>query len=139
MNGFYGRILDVDLDARQFSIETVADNILKTCLGGKGLGSHILYEKNSAGVDPLDGKNLLINQVGAFPTRYWQQGRYEKWEQIGADALHSRCDVQPRARLKCFIACGRLTTVRDGRHAWLQIEGPEYETICVALMLDMCG
>ncbi len=71
----------------------------------------------------------IVNQAGAFPTRYWQQGRYEKWEQIGADALHSRCDVQPRACLKCFMACGRLTTVREGRHAGLQIEGPEYETI----------
>jgi aldehyde:ferredoxin oxidoreductase len=323
MNGFHGRILDVDLDARQFRIETVADDILKTYLGGKGLGSYLLYERNPAGVDPLDGKNVLIfaagpatgsaiwggcrygvftkspltglysesysggrvpeaidaagfdavvirgksetpmvlsiypggalfheapdlwgketyetedvvperfgpaagdfkkrgavvigpagenlvrfaiiandrwrcagrtgvgtvmgskklkailfqgdrkrpvfdgaalrafsraiaeagkdhpgvkayktlgtpmmvkilNQAGAFPTRYWQEGRYEKWEQIGADALHSRCDVQPRACLKCFMACGRLTTVRDGRHAGLQIEGPEYETI----------
>ena len=35
MNGFHGRILDVDLDARRFRIETVADDILKTYLGGK--------------------------------------------------------------------------------------------------------
>jgi aldehyde:ferredoxin oxidoreductase len=27
------------------------------------------------------------------------------------------------------MACGRLTTVREGRHAGLRIEGPEYETI----------
>jgi aldehyde:ferredoxin oxidoreductase len=323
MNGFHGRILDVDLDARQFRIETVADDILKTYLGGKGLGSYLLYERNPAGVDPLDGKNVLIfaagpatgsaiwggcrygvftkspltgmysesysggrvpeaidaagfdavvirgkseiplalsiypggalfyeapdlwgketyeteeivperfgpaagdfkkrgvvvigpagenlvrfaiiandrwrcagrtgvgtvmgskklkavlfqgdrkrpvfdepalrafsraiaeegkdhpgvkaykamgtpmmvkivNQAGAFPTRYWQQSRYDRWERIGADALHSRCDVQPHACLKCFMACGRLTTVREGRHAGLRIEGPEYETI----------
>ena len=323
MNGFYGRILDVDLDTRRFSIETVADDILKTYLGGKGLGSHLLYTKNPAGVDPLDGRNSIIfaagpvtgsvvsggcrygvftkspltglysesysggrvpevldaagfdavvirgksnvpmvlsvypggalfheapdlcgketyetekivperygpaagpfkkrgvvvigpagenlvrfaviandhwrcagrtgvgavmgskklkavlfqgdqkrpifdgsalrafsraiadegkdnpgvkayktmgtpmmvkllNQAGAFPTRYWQQGSYEKWTQIGADALHSRCNVQPQACLKCFMTCGRLTTVREGRHAGLRIEGPEYETI----------
>jgi aldehyde:ferredoxin oxidoreductase len=323
MNGFHGRILDVDLDARQFSIETVADDILKTYLGGKGLGSYLLYTKNPQGIDPLDGRNALIfaggpatgsaiwgecrygvftkspltglysesysggrvpeavdaagfdavvirgkssiplvlsvypggalfheaadlwgketyetedlvserfgptagnfkkqgvvvigpagenlvrfavisndrwrcagrtgvgtvmgskklkavlfqgdrkrpvfdepalrafnraiaeegkdhpgvkaykalgtpmmvkllNQAGAFPTRYWQQGSFEKWERIGADALHSRCDVKPHACLKCFMACGRLTTVREGRHAGLRIEGPEYETI----------
>jgi len=323
MNGFYGRILEVDLNARQFLIEKVSDGILKTYLGGKGLGSHLLFTKNPLGVDPLDAGNILIfatgpatgspicggcrygvftkspltgiysesysggrvpeaidaagfdavvirgksdvplvlsvypdgalfhqapdlwgkdtyetedlvperfgpaagdfkkrgvvvigpagenlvrfaviendhwrsagrtgvgtvmgakklkavlfqgnrkrpifdtdalrtfarniaeegkdhpgvkaykamgtpmmvkivNQAGAFPTRYWQQGRYEKWEKISADALHSRCYVKPSACLKCFMACGRLTTVREGRHAGLQIEGPEYETI----------
>lgn len=71
----------------------------------------------------------IVNQADAFPTRYWQQGCYEKWEKISADALHGRCDVQPRACLKCFMACGRLTTVREGRHTGLRIEGPEYETI----------
>lgn len=60
MNGFHGRILDVDLDARQFRIEPVADDILKTYLGGKGLGSHLPYTRNPAGVDPLDAKNVLI-------------------------------------------------------------------------------
>lgn len=60
MNGFYGRILDVDLHDRQFRIETVADDILKTYLGGKGLGSHLLYTMNPTGIDPLDGRNLLI-------------------------------------------------------------------------------
>jgi len=77
MNGFHGRILNVDLDARQFSIETVADDILKTCLGGKGLGSHLLYEKNPAGVDPLDGKNVLIFAAGsATGSAIWGGCRY---------------------------------------------------------------
>jgi len=31
--------------------------------------------------------------------------------------------------LKCFMACGRLTTIKEGKHAGLTIEGPEYETI----------
>jgi aldehyde:ferredoxin oxidoreductase len=71
----------------------------------------------------------IMNQAGGFPTRYWQKGTFENWEKIGADALHERCDVNPHACLKCFIACGRLSTVKEGRHAGLKIEGPEYETI----------
>jgi len=70
-----------------------------------------------------------INEAGGFPTRYWSEGVYEKWQQISADALHERCDVRPRACLKCFMACGRMTKVRSGRHAGLRLEGPEYETI----------
>ena len=71
----------------------------------------------------------VMNEAGGFPTRYWAEGTYDKWPSISAHALHSRCQVKPRACLKCFMACGRMTTVRHGRHASLKLEGPEYETI----------
>ena len=71
----------------------------------------------------------VLNSANAFPTRYWSKGKYEKWESISSDALHSRCDVTPNACLRCFMACGRMTTVKEGRHAGLKLEGPEYETI----------
>jgi aldehyde:ferredoxin oxidoreductase len=71
----------------------------------------------------------IVNAAGAFPTRYWHKGYYDQWEKISADALHARCEVQPHACLKCFMACGRLSKVKEGRHAGLRIEGPEYETI----------
>jgi aldehyde:ferredoxin oxidoreductase len=70
-----------------------------------------------------------INQVKAFPTKYWSKGFFDQWEKISAGALHRQCRVQPRPCAKCFIACGRMTTVLNGRHAGLRIEGPEYETI----------
>jgi aldehyde:ferredoxin oxidoreductase len=69
------------------------------------------------------------NQARAFPTKYWSEGFFDRWENISAEALHRQCRVQPRACAKCFIACGRMTTVVNGRHAGLKIEGPEYETI----------
>jgi aldehyde:ferredoxin oxidoreductase len=69
------------------------------------------------------------NQAMAFPTKYWSESFFDKWENIGSEALHNQCRVQPRACSKCFIACGRMTTVLRGRHAGLKIEGPEYETI----------
>ena len=71
----------------------------------------------------------VVNNANAFPTRYWSEGKYEKWENISADSFHARCDVTPRACAKCLMACGRMTTVKEGRHAGLKIEGPEYETI----------
>ena len=70
-----------------------------------------------------------LNQAKAFPTKYWSKGFYDQWEKISAEALHRQCRVQPRACAKCFIACGRMTTVLNGRHTGLRIEGPEYETI----------
>ena len=71
----------------------------------------------------------IVNSANAFPTRYWSEGKYDKWESISADALHARCDVTPNACLHCFMACGRIATVKEGRHAGLKLEGPEYETI----------
>jgi len=71
----------------------------------------------------------IMNTAKAFPTRYWSLGTCPHWEDISADALHTRCEVEPRACLKCFMACGRMTRVKEGAHAGLTIEGPEYETI----------
>ena len=39
MNGFYGRILKVDLNQKQFSIDTVKDAVYEKYLGGKGLAA----------------------------------------------------------------------------------------------------
>ena len=71
----------------------------------------------------------LINTIGAFPNRYWHEGTMEGWEKISAEELHTRYTVKPHACNRCFMECGRLTTVEHGRHKGLKIEGPEYETI----------
>ncbi len=71
----------------------------------------------------------VLNNACAFPTRYWSRGVAEHREKINARALHERCEVKPHACLQCFMACGRLSTVKSGRHKGLRIEGPEYETI----------
>lgn len=71
----------------------------------------------------------VMNNAGAFPTKYWQYGSCSHWENISADALHTRCDVRPHSCAKCFMSCGRMTRVNQGRHKGLVLEGPEYETI----------
>jgi aldehyde:ferredoxin oxidoreductase len=71
----------------------------------------------------------ILNKAQAFPTRYWAAGQCAHRETINAEALHTRCTVTPHACLKCFMACGRMSTVKAGRHAGLRLEGPEYETI----------
>ena len=78
------------------------------------------------------GTPKMLNQVikiGAFPSRFWTPGDFPDWEKLSAQALHQTCDVTPRACARCFIACGRMTKVLEGRHAGLKMEGPEYETI----------
>ena len=71
----------------------------------------------------------VTNAAGAFPTRYWTQGAYDQWEKISAEALIEKMEPKPNACGKCFMACGQLGVVKEGRHTGLKIEGPEYETI----------
>jgi aldehyde:ferredoxin oxidoreductase len=71
----------------------------------------------------------LLTNVASFPTRYWTQGRYEHWEKLTAETMNKRLGTKPRACNKCFMACGKLSVVQEGRHEGLKIEGPEYETI----------
>jgi len=71
----------------------------------------------------------ILNQVGAFPARYWQQGTCSHWEQINGEALRKLLQVTPHACPRCFLACGKISTVPQGRYKGLTVEGPEYETI----------
>ncbi len=71
----------------------------------------------------------IANRVCSFPSYYWSAGTVPYWTQISADALVERFKPRPKACYRCFFACGKVTTVPDGRHAGLTVEGPEYETI----------
>ena len=71
----------------------------------------------------------LMNHAGALPTKYWSQGTWEHAESINGETYHEEHRVTPHACAKCFMACGRLTTISKGRRKGLELEGPEYETI----------
>jgi aldehyde:ferredoxin oxidoreductase len=66
--------------------------------------------------------------IGVLPTRNFQQGVFEEWENIGGEALTTKYLVKPKACFSCPIACGRVTKVTEGPYAG-QGEGPEYETV----------
>jgi aldehyde:ferredoxin oxidoreductase len=90
--------------------------------------------KNNPGVQNFKrlGTPMLVamnNTIGGFPSKYWHLGTYQGWENISAESLLERCQVKPSACLRCFIACGNLSEVKEGRHKGLKVEGPEYETI----------
>ncbi|KHK04151.1 aldehyde ferredoxin oxidoreductase family protein [Desulfovibrio sp. TomC] len=64
MHGFYGRILTVDLTRRTFAIEATDPAHLDAYLGGKGLATRLLLDRNPAGVDALAPENNLIFATG---------------------------------------------------------------------------
>ena len=77
MFGFHQRILTIDLSARSFAVEIPDDRILAASLGGKGLATQLLLERNPPGVDPLAPENHLILATGPFcGGRMWGGSRF---------------------------------------------------------------
>jgi aldehyde:ferredoxin oxidoreductase len=70
----------------------------------------------------------VTNSYGALPTKNWQQGTFEGWEQIHGEKLTQGFLVKNKACQSCPIGCGRVTRV-DVPGFEGQGEGPEYETI----------
>lgn len=71
----------------------------------------------------------IVNNAGAFPTRYWSENVCNHWERINAESMAERLNAKPMACRTCFMACGKHIQVQRGRHKGLKLEGPEYETI----------
>ncbi len=71
----------------------------------------------------------MMNNAGAFPTEYWKRGRFTKKDNINATAMAERLNPKPHACRDCFLGCGKIVEVQQGRHKGLKLEGPEYETI----------
>jgi aldehyde:ferredoxin oxidoreductase len=71
----------------------------------------------------------MTQRANALPSKYWSQGSVDHWEKISGERFHQDHQVKPSACLKCFLACGRMATISNGRHKGLVIEGPEYETL----------
>jgi aldehyde:ferredoxin oxidoreductase len=68
----------------------------------------------------------VINVMGALPTRNFQQGQFEKSNEISGDSFRQNNWKNEYACFGCPIGCGKWTApLEDGKI----IEGPEYESI----------
>lgn len=77
MDGFYQRILVVDLTGKVGTIEQLDDDVVGDYLGGRGLATRLLLARNPVGIDPLAPENNLIIATGPFcGGRLWGGSRY---------------------------------------------------------------
>jgi len=65
----------------------------------------------------------VVNEIGALPTRNFQQSQFENAENISGEALTDSILVKNQACWACPIACTRISKTAVGEG-----EGPEYET-----------
>jgi RNase adaptor protein for sRNA GlmZ degradation len=136
----YGIPLDADLvlDVRMLPNPFYVEDLKKFTGHDKDIKEFtkktLQQAKNDAGVKAYRdfGTPMLVsinNSIKGFPSKYWHQGTFDGWEKINAETMKDVLNTIPKACPKCFMACGKLSEVIDGRHKGLKIEGPEYETI----------
>ncbi|UCE46437.1 MAG: aldehyde ferredoxin oxidoreductase family protein [Phycisphaerales bacterium] len=65
-NGYWQKILRVDLSTSDVSVEPIDEEDLKKYLGGAGLGAEILRRELPAKLDAYDGRNRVIFATGPF-------------------------------------------------------------------------
>ena len=58
-NGFWDKILCINLSTREIHMETPSEEIYRRFLGGYGLGTHFLYERIPPHADPLGPQNII--------------------------------------------------------------------------------
>ncbi len=59
-NGYWGRILRVNLSTQEISVDEHDEKFYRTYLGGKGIVAHYLMKEVPAGCDPLGPDNVLV-------------------------------------------------------------------------------
>jgi len=64
MKGYFFKLLEIDATERTFHVKDLSKNLIKECIGGKGLGVKLLLDANTPGVDPLAPDNHLIITSG---------------------------------------------------------------------------
>lgn len=69
------------------------------------------------------------NALGTFPTHYWQEGFFDLHEKINAAAMKELILDKNKACWNCPVACGKLSSVKQGDYEGTEVEGPEYETL----------
>lgn len=70
----------------------------------------------------------MVNARGGYPTRNWQTGVFDKIEKVNSEALTEKVLDKGVSCFACPIACGRGTTIKEGKYAGKTGEGPEYES-----------
>ena len=77
MDGFHGKVLHIDVGNRTFRDEPVREEVYRTLLGGKGLGTHLLLDNTKAEVEPLSEDNAIVFATGPVTdTKVFGSSRY---------------------------------------------------------------
>jgi len=64
MRSYTGKLIRINLSNRQSRVEDIPESLMKSYLGGRGLGVKYLYDELKPGVEPLSADNKVIMMMG---------------------------------------------------------------------------
>lgn len=99
----------------------ICRNLYREVIDGPSMKRHLYFGTPSTAE--------LVNRLGVFPTRNFQQGIFEGTEAIGATVLKDKYRIKDIACMDCPVACTKLNLVNEGIYKGYKSQGPEYETL----------
>jgi len=79
-------------------------------------------------VNGTAGVVVATQNYGVLPTKNWQLGTFDGWQEIQGETLSKKYLVKNKPCYACPISCGRVTKVEEPGFEG-EGEGPEYETV----------
>lgn len=77
MKGYVGKILRVDLTSSSSESQVLDERMARKYLGGRGLGTKILYDEQPAGIDAFSPENIIVFATGPLTgTKTPSSGRH---------------------------------------------------------------
>lgn len=72
-----------------------------------------------------------VNDEGFIPTRNFQEGYFEKGDNLSAEVMHERIVDSSGSCFNCVIACWNKSSIKSGPYKGVSLVGPEYETLAL--------
>ena len=90
MEGSFNQLLRIDLSKQESAVEPIPESILRTYLGGKGLGAYLLLKENAPHIDPFSPQNRLIITLGLLAgTPFYGSSRYAVFTKSPQTGIYS--------------------------------------------------
>jgi aldehyde:ferredoxin oxidoreductase len=71
----------------------------------------------------------VVNEIGRFPTRNFQDGEFAEADRISGEVLREKYFVEDAGCFACPVRCDKVYRVAEGRFAGLRTSSVEYETL----------
>jgi hypothetical protein len=119
MNGFFNQLLRVDLTKQETSVEPIPESVLRSCLGGKGLGSYLLLKENPPQIDPFSSENRLVFTLGPLAdTPFYGSSRYAVFTKSPQTGIYSESYSGGKITLS-LSRTGYDAIIIEGRSSYL--------------------
>ncbi len=72
-----------------------------------------------------------VNDEGFIPTRNYQEGYFEKGDNLRAEVMQEKIVDGSGSCFNCVIMCWNKSSIKSGPHKGVSLVGPEYETFAL--------